>query len=180
MRTVGLGLLLVLGLGSAGAAGWWAWREHRARLSVASPSGDFGYVPDSLQGDSQPTPRPTSGVVGRLPRGSGRTQGSRRAASTRTGIASGVSAEGSIRWMRGAQSIGFDVDAGLTVTVTASVERGRFRVYLRDGERYRWAEASPGEPLRLSGRLITGTSTYLFFAEAVGGRADGIRWHVTS
>lgn len=173
-------VLLVLGLGAASAAGWWAWHEHRARPLVVPASSDFAYVPDSIQNtvaSSMPSP-PTSGVMDELPRGSGRTQGTRRRARSGTGLASGLSAEGSMRWMRGARSIPFDVDAALMVTVTASVEQGRFRVYLGEGERYRWAEATAEQPLEISGRLLTGTSVYFFFAEAIGGRAEGIQWTV--
>ncbi|GAB5537070.1 MAG: hypothetical protein Rubg2KO_33190 [Rubricoccaceae bacterium] len=178
MRIVGVIVVLILTLG---AAGWWAWQMRRDRSWVLPPSGNAGYVPDSLQGDTaSSTLRPTSGVVDVLPRGSGRTQGSRQRSRTRTGLASGLSAEGSIRWMRGARSVGFGTDSALRVTVTGSVEQGRFRVYLGDGEQYRWADATPGQPLELTGHLITGSTVYLFFAEAVDGRAEGIRWSVTS
>ena len=116
--------------------------------------------------------------VDALPRGSGRWQGARRQGRSRTGFASALDVTGSVEWMTGAQSIGFESDRGLVVTVHASVETGRLRMYLAEGSGYVYAEAIPGRSLTLSGPLITGTSQYVMFAEAVGGRAEGIRWSV--
>ena len=117
-------------------------------------------------------------VVGRLPRGSGRWQGSRRSGRTRTGIGSTVEVSGAAEWMTGAHSIAFDVDRGLSVWVTASVQSGRLRIYLAQGDGYVYAEAIPGHPLTIQGRLIPGTERYVVFAEAVGDRAEGIQWSV--
>lgn len=114
--------------------------------------------------------------VADLPRGSGRWQGTRRSGRTWTGLRSRLDARGSAQWMTGAQSVTFDLDRGILATVTASVDAGRIRVYLREGDGYVYAEAIPGAPLELVGRLISGTDHYVFFLEAVGGRAEGIRW----
>lgn len=118
--------------------------------------------------------------VDALPRGSGRWQGTRRRERTQSGIGSRVDASGSAEWMTGAHAIQFDIDRGLFVTVTASVERGRLRMYLRDGEGYTFAEAIPGRALSIQGPLITGTDSYVVFAEAIGGRVEGILWSVRS
>lgn len=117
--------------------------------------------------------------VADLPRGSGRWQDARRRGWTQTGLQRQLDVSGSAAWMTGARSIAFDVDRGLAVTVTASIESGRLRVYLREGDGYAYAEAIPGKPLTLQGPLITGTDSYVFFVEAVGGRVHGLRWHVS-
>lgn len=121
----------------------------------------------------------TRRTVDALPQGSGRWQGARRSGQTRTGLQSQLDVSGSATWMSGARSIVFDVDRGLAVRVTASVESGRLRVYVRDGGGYAYAEAIPGKPLTIQGPLITGTDTYFFFAEAVEGKVHGLRWHVS-
>jgi len=186
---MGLVLLGLVALSALGAAGWWGVHEFYAgerwqrAAELSGPDAPPRPPPDTTFVVSLPELGPTSGVVSELPRGRGRVQGSRRRGRVRTGFSQSVGAEGTIRWIRGRHSVSFDTDAGLTVTATASVERGRFRVYLRDPdtEGYRWAEARPGEPLRLSGRLISGLKSYFIYVEAVGyGRAEGVRWTVTS
>lgn len=187
---MGLVIVGLLGIGALGAAGWWgvheyyAWERRQRVAQRYGPDAPPRPPPDTtFVVTTTPLPEATSGVVSELPRGRGRVQGSRRRGRVRTGFSKGVDAEGTIRWMSGRHSVSFDTDAGLTVTATASVERGRFRVYLRDpdSEGYRWAEARPGEPLRLSGRLISGLKSYFIYVEAVGyGRAEGVRWTVAS
>jgi len=187
---VGLVLLAIAALSALGAAGWWgvheyyAWERRQRAKELYGPDAPPRPPPDTtFVVTTTPLPEETSGVVSDLPRGRGRVQGSRRRGRVRTGFSQSVGAEGTIRWVRGRHSLSFDTDAGLTVTATASVERGRFRIYLRDpdSEGYRWAEARPGEPLRLSGRLISGLKSYFIYVEAVGyGRAEGVRWTVES
>lgn len=179
----------VVAISALGAAGWWgtheyyAWKRRQRAAQLYGPDAPPRPPPDTTFVVTAEPVGSTSGVVSELPRGRGRIQGSRRRGRVRTGFGKGLDAEGTIRWMSGRHSVSFDTDAGLTVTATASVERGRFRVYLRDpaSERYRWAEARPGEPLRLRGRLISGLKSYFIYVEAVGyGRVEGVRWTVAS
>lgn len=119
--------------------------------------------------------------AGALPRGRGRWQGTTRRGSEHNGLsASHLDVRGTAAWLDGAQSLPFALRRQAWVTATASVEKGRLRLYLADPDgAYRYAEALPGRPLRLSGRLISGTRYFVYF-ESVGGRAEGIRWTVTS
>lgn len=173
-------LLALVVLAVLAGVGWWAYEAYYAR----QPTGVLQGPPNpdtALAVTATPVELgPTSGVVAELPRGRGRVQGATRRGHVRRGFEKRVDVRGSMAWMRGARSLPFDTDAGLMVTVTASVERGRFRVYLRDpdAEGYRWAEARPGEPLRVSGYLMSGLKSYFFYVEAVGGRAEGVRWTV--
>lgn len=120
-------------------------------------------------------------TVAELPRAHGRWQKVRSHGATRTGFSSRAQEQGRADWLQGVQSRSFEVDAALSVSVTASVEQGRLRVYLKSTEAgYQYAEALPGKPLRISGRLITGTTRYLVYFEAVGGRAEGVAWTIES
>lgn len=117
--------------------------------------------------------------VASLPRGRGRAQGTTRRGRSGYGpFSSGVHMEGTIDWLDGTHSESFSVDRGLNVTVTASVEKGRLRVYLGTSEGYYYGLAIPGHPLEISGRLITGTSSYFVYFESEGQRVEGIRWTV--
>lgn len=119
--------------------------------------------------------------VAELPWGSGRFQGSTRRGRERRGaLSSGVDVSGTAAWFEGAQSISFDLNHGVVVTATASVEQGRLRLYLEDPEGgYRYAEAIPGKPLRISGSLISMGRGYFIYLESVGGRVEGLRWTVS-
>ncbi len=115
-----------------------------------------------------------------LPRAHGRWQKAWSSGATRTGLSSGVHEQGHADWLQGVQARTFAVDEAVTVTITASVEHGRLRVYLRDGTHYQYTEAIPGKPLRISGSLITGTDRYVAYFEAVGGRAERLVWSIES
>ena len=119
--------------------------------------------------------------VAELPRGRGRFQGSTRRGRERNGVlSSGLDAQGTAVWFDGAQSISFDLHRGISVTATASVEKGRLRLYLEDADGgYRYAVAIPGKPLRISGPLISLGRGYFIYLESVDGRVEGLRWTVS-
>ncbi len=117
--------------------------------------------------------------VDQLPRGRGRAQGTTSRGSSGGPISPTIDYEGTMAWLDGTHTQGFEVDQALSVTVTASLDRGRIRVYLADPEKgYAYAEAVPGKPAEIAGRLISGSHSYLVLFESVGGRAEGIRWRV--
>lgn len=68
-----------------------------------------------------------------------------------------------------------------TADAEVSVEQGRVRIYLEDQSRkgYRYAEATPGQPARFTGRLIYHTGYFGIMLESVDGGAQGIRYRVT-
>lgn len=68
-----------------------------------------------------------------------------------------------------------------TADAEVSVEQGRVRVYLEDQSRkgYRYAEATPGQPARFTGRLLYHTGYFGIMLESVDGMAQGIRYRVT-
>ena len=116
-----------------------------------------------------------------LPAMRGRWQGSTRESRTKTGLSTGLEARGTAEWLRGARTLAFGVDRGVVVTVEASVEAGRLRVYVGSGlgeSGIVYAEAIPGAPLRVSGPLLSVGRGYFVAVEAVGGRAEGVRWSV--
>jgi hypothetical protein len=89
--------------------------------------------------------------------------------------------QGTAQWFEGAQSISFDLNHGIMVTATASIEKGRLRLYLEDREGgYQYAEAIPGKPLRISGSLISLGRGYFIYLESVGGRVESLRWTVSN
>lgn len=113
-----------------------------------------------------------------LPRG----RGSARAVSRRGRMASGVGAdalafEGQIGRLDGTHAEVFaGLDEPLLVTATASVTRGGLRLFLADpAGGVCVAEAHPGQPARLRGRLLSGSDYFLFF-ESIDGPAHGIAW----
>lgn len=119
--------------------------------------------------------------VASLPRAHGRWHKARTRSRTRTGFSSGLYEQGRADWLRGVGTRAFETDRALSVTVTASVESGRLRVYLRSATGgYAYAEALPGKPLRIVGTPVTGTSAYVVYFEAVSERAEGIAWTITS
>ncbi|MDP2305739.1 MAG: hypothetical protein Q8P18_06900 [Pseudomonadota bacterium] len=70
------------------------------------------------------------------------------------------------------------------VRATVSVESGRVRLWLRDGENYRWRLAEPDRPAILEGAPIRsaharmGEPRGLVCVEAVGGEARGVEYMV--
>lgn len=120
-------------------------------------------------------------VTEALPRFRGRWQGSRRRGRTQTGFVTRIDQQGEADWLRGVRTLAFDIDRAVSVTVTASVERGRLRIYLQSGpgdEAFVWADAVPGRPLHVTGPLISMGRRPFVAVEAMGGRAEGIRWSV--
>ncbi|SRR6266568_783317 len=59
-----------------------------------------------------------------------------------------------------------------------SVEQGKVRLYFADPEkRYRYIEATPGQPARIFGRMIGFMQHWGIELEAVDGDASGVKWH---
>jgi hypothetical protein len=118
--------------------------------------------------------------VEELPRTRGRWQKVQSKTRSRSGLSTTAHEEGRAEYLDGVQSRSFDIDQAVMVTATATVERGRLRVYLKHREGgYGYAEAIPGKPLRITGRLITGPTKYLVYFQSVDGRAEGVRWEIT-
>lgn len=118
--------------------------------------------------------------VDRLPRGRGTArQASRRGRAQGGLLSDGLDYEGRIGSLSGTLSERFDtLSRQVGVQVTASVERGRLRVYLAaSDDGYYYAEALPGKPIAMSGLLISSTGYFIYF-ESVGGPAEGIHWTV--
>jgi hypothetical protein len=67
---------------------------------------------------------------------------------------------------------------GPRATVEISVEQGRARAYLREGnDRYKYVEATPGKPARLEGDMML-LRVYRFMLEAVDGEAKGVSYRI--
>lgn len=67
-----------------------------------------------------------------------------------------------------------------TVDVEITVDTGRVRVYAEPQSRqgFVYAEATPGKPARLNGRMIYGVTSFQLVLESMDGTATGIRYHV--
>lgn len=63
------------------------------------------------------------------------------------------------------------------VTIEMQIASGRVRVYLTDGQGYRYVEATAGRPARLTGGLMLGLGFYTVL-EAIDSPAAGLSWHV--
>jgi hypothetical protein len=67
---------------------------------------------------------------------------------------------------------------GPEATVEISVEEGRARAYLAEGNhRYKYVEATPGRPARMQGDMVL-LQVYRFMLEAVGGEARGVSYRI--
>lgn len=67
---------------------------------------------------------------------------------------------------------------GPQATVEISVEQGRARAYLAQGnDRYKYVEATPGKPARMAGDMIL-LGVYRFMLEAVDGEAKGVSYRI--
>jgi hypothetical protein len=67
---------------------------------------------------------------------------------------------------------------GPQATVEISVEQGRARAYLAEGnDRYKYVEATPGKPARMVGDMVL-LGVYRFMLEAVGGEAKGVSYRI--
>ncbi len=67
---------------------------------------------------------------------------------------------------------------GPKATVEISVEQGRARAYLAEGnDRYQYVEATPGKPARMAGDMVL-LHVYRFMLEAVGGEARGVSYRI--
>ena len=119
-------------------------------------------------------------TVDALPQGRGRAQGTKQSGSAGGFLSQSVNAQGTMMWLEGTHSVGFDaLNQSVGVTVKASVEKGRLRVYLKNSEGgFYYALAGPQYPLEISGYLLTGSSKYFIYFESVNGRAEGISWSV--
>jgi len=67
---------------------------------------------------------------------------------------------------------------GATANVTLSSEQGRVRIYLQDGNGYRYIEASPGSAAQTRGDLRYAGGSWWYTLEAVDGEAKGVTAHV--
>lgn len=128
-----------------------------------------------------PGPDPT-GKVSRLPKQDGKTTG--RGPHQRGGplSSSNFEASGIYDSVTGAVTLGMAKieSSDSTVNAEVSVEQGRVRLYLEDQSRksYSYAEATPGHPARLTGRMPTSVTTFGIVLESVEGTASGVRYHV--
>lgn len=127
-------------------------------------------------------PRPAgespSQFVLTLPETAGAKAGQENFDAPRTGQRFDYS--GRMRALTGTQRLGL-LEGGHAsadpVTVELRVATGRVRLYLADLNGFRYAEASPQQALRLSGRLMTGLNQYAVVS-AVDGEATGLAWRV--
>jgi hypothetical protein len=110
---------------------------------------------------------------------SGSVMGSRSSCSSRM---AGGSCKGSYRRLSGTYSL--DVETARTpsevlVTVSASVETGPVRVYLRaeDGTETS-SEARPGAPVTISGLAGRTADGFRVYFEAIEGQASGVSYTV--
>lgn len=135
--------------------------------------------------DGNPAPAPTPGsLLPELPKCQGKTTG--RGPHEREGGLRGnppLMASGVYDSLIGATNLGMvDVDnADSTVDAEISVATGRVRLYLEDQSRkgYLHAEATPGHPARLQGRMIFSAQFFGIVVESLDGTATGLRYRVT-
>lgn len=114
-----------------------------------------------------------------LPAARGRAHNARGQGREGGSVAKSVNYAGTITWLDGTFSHPFQVADAINVTVQASVNKGKLRVYLSNTRgSYQYIEATPGNPVELSGRLITHNTGFYTFFESVDGRAEGILWSV--
>jgi hypothetical protein len=67
---------------------------------------------------------------------------------------------------------------GPQATVEISVEQGRARAYLAEGnDRYKYVDATPGKPARMGGDMVL-LGVYRFMLEAVDGEARGVSYRI--
>lgn len=141
--------------------------------------------PISKAGEPAPTTSAAAaGSVPELPKLKGKTTG-RGPHSVEGGLLGNppLTATGVYESLTGSKPMGIvPVDnADSTVDVELSVETGRVRVYLEPQSRkgYLYAEATPGHPARLNGRMISGISAFEIPIESLDGTATGLRYRVT-
>lgn len=140
--------------------------------------------PISKAGEPAPTTSAAAGSVPELPKLKGKTTG-RGPHSVEGGLLGNppLTATGVYESLTGMKPMGIvPVDnADSTVDVELSVETGRVRVYLEPQSRkgYLYAEATPGHPARLNGRMIYGISAFEIPIESMDGTATGLRYRVT-
>ena len=115
-----------------------------------------------------------------LPEGRGRVQGASQRGSSGGLLSQSVNYQGEMDWLDGTYNVGFDaLNRSVGVTVTATVQTGKLRVYLKNSQGgFYYGQAAPDAPLEMSGYLLTGTSTYFVYFESVDGRAEGISWTI--
>lgn len=125
-----------------------------------------------------------AGSVPELPKNKGKTMG--KSLRSSKGVLLGsppLDVTGSYESLIGMLPMGIAPieNADSTVDVEISVESGRVRVYLEPQSRkgYLYAEATPGHPARLNGRMIQGISAFEVPIESLDGTATGIRYRVT-
>lgn len=97
----------------------------------------------------------------------------------------GVSASGSMGTLSGTACPSFGKGAEVYgIRVKVSVETGRVRVWVRDGDVYRWMRAEPGRPAEIAGAplrrpaAIHGEARYQICIESIDGGAAGVTYQV--
>jgi hypothetical protein len=66
---------------------------------------------------------------------------------------------------------------GPVANLEITVEKGRVRAYIRDGEEYQYVEATPGKPARIRGDFIYAGGWWSIRLQAVDGDAAGVGYH---
>jgi hypothetical protein len=67
---------------------------------------------------------------------------------------------------------------GEVANLEIAVEEGRIRAYIKDGDGYRYIEATPDNPARIKGPLIWMAGWLVFRLQSVEGEAIGAAYHV--
>lgn len=135
--------------------------------------------------EKSPTDAPASAVgsVTKLPKSKGKLTGNGPHQTEGSLLGRPLKASGIYDSLVGVVSLGFaEVEtADPTVDAELSVETGRVRLYLEAQSRksYLYAEATPGHPARLNGRMILEGTYYGVVYESLDGTATGLRYRVT-
>jgi hypothetical protein len=168
-------------------AGYRLSRRHRSsvelgRVDGAAPVIEVVDTPLASMLQGQPTVvQEARGIVlaDSLPEERGRAHNVRGQGNTGGRLTPNVNYAGTVAWLDGTYRETFQVNEAIPVVVQASIKRGRLRVYLANLKGgYKFMEATPDNPIELSGRLIAGNNGYFVFFESVDGRAEGVLWSV--
>ena len=153
------------------------------KMAIVLDGNPIGKAAEPATTATTPAPAP-GGLLPELPKCQGKTTG--RGPHEREGGLRGnppLAASGVYDSLVGATNLGMvKVDnADPTVDAEISVATGRVRLYLEDQSRkgYLHAEATPGHPARLNGRLIFSAQAFGIVVESLDGTATGLRYRVT-